>query len=52
MINIDKLKYNVDGLSKSLDSLNIDSIFVEQNNNIERIFYKKLYKHIICMFRE
>ena len=41
MINIDKLKYNVDVLSKSLDSLNIDSIFVEQNNNIERIFYKK-----------
>lgn len=45
MINIDKLKYNVDGLSKSLDSLNIDSIFVEQNNNIERIFYKKEELH-------
>lgn len=45
MINIDKLKYNVDVLSKSLDSLNIDSIFVEQNNNIERIFYKKEELH-------
>jgi len=45
MINIDKLKDNVDVLSKSLDSLNIDSIFIEQNNSIERIFYKKEELH-------
>lgn len=45
MINIDKLKDNVDVLSKSLDSLNIDSIFIEQNNSIERIFYKNEELH-------
>ena len=45
MVNIDKLKSNVDVLSKSLSSLKIDSIFIEQNNNIERIFYKKEELH-------
>ena len=45
MVNIDKLKNNVDVLSKSLSSLKIDSIFIEQNNNIERIFYKKEELH-------
>lgn len=45
MINIDKLKDNVDVLSKSLDSLNIDSIFIEQNNSTEKIFYKKEELH-------
>ena len=30
MVNIDKLKSNVDVLSKSLSSLKIDSIFIEQ----------------------
>lgn len=45
MINIDKLKDNVDILSKNLDSLNVDSIFIEQNNNIEKIFYKSEELH-------
>ena len=45
MVNIDKLKSNVDVLSKSLSSLKIDSIFIEQNNNIERIFYKNEELH-------
>lgn len=40
MIDIDKLKDNVNILSKKLDSLNIDSIFIEQNNHIEKIIYK------------
>lgn len=45
MVNIDKLKNNVDVLSKSLSSLKIDSIFIEQNDNIERIFYKNEELH-------
>mgnify|MGYP005786313781 FL=1 len=45
MVNIDKLKSNVDVLSKSLSSLKIDSIFIEQNDNIERIFYKNEELH-------
>lgn len=45
MVNIDKLKSNVDVLSKSLSSLKIDSIFIEQNNNIEGIFYKNEELH-------
>lgn len=39
MIDIEKIRSNVDRLSKSLDSLSIDSIFVEQGGNIEKIFY-------------
>ena len=40
MIDIEKLKDNVNILSRNLDSLNIDSIFIEQNNHIEKIIYK------------
>lgn len=47
MIDIEKIKENVDNLSKSLDSLNIDSIFVEQNNHIEKVFYKKEELHVL-----
>lgn len=45
MIDIEKIKENVDVLSKSLSSLKIDSIFIEQNDNIERIFYKNEELH-------
>lgn len=45
MVNIDKIKENVNNLSKNLDSLNIDSVFVEQDNNIEKIFYKNEELH-------
>lgn len=45
MVNVDKIKENVNNLSKSLDSLNIDSVFVEQDNNIEKIFYKSEELH-------
>lgn len=45
MVYIDKIKENVNNLSKNLDSLNIDSVFVEQDNNIEKIFYKNEELH-------
>lgn len=45
MVTIDKIKENVNNLSKNLDSLNIDSVFVEQNNNIEKKFYKNEELH-------
>lgn len=45
MVNIDKIKENVNNLSKNLNSLNIDSVFVEQDNNIEKIFYKNEELH-------
>ena len=39
MINIEDIKKNVIDLSSKLDSLKIDSIFLEQNNKIEKVFY-------------
>ena len=39
MITLDDIKNNVSNLSSKLDSLKIDSIFIEQNNNIENVFY-------------
>lgn len=38
MIDIDKIKENVDFITKKV-GLNIDSIFVEQNNNLEKVIY-------------
>ncbi len=40
MINIEDIKNNVSKLSKNLPSLNIDSIFIEQNENIKKFFIK------------
>lgn len=40
MIDIEKVKSNISNLSKNLGTLHIDSIFIEQDNNIEKIFYK------------
>ena len=45
MINIEDIKNNVGILSKTLPSLNIDSIFVEQNGKIEKNFYKDEQLH-------
>ena len=45
MINIEDLKNNVSKLSKTLPSLNVDSIFIEQNGNIEKFFYKDEQLH-------
>lgn len=39
MIEIIKIKNNIKDLSSKI-SLNIDSIFIQQNNNIDKIFYK------------
>ncbi len=40
MININDIKQNVNKLTSSIASFNIDSIFVEQNNNIDKLIYK------------
>jgi len=45
MIDIDQIKKNVLALSNRLNSFNIDSIFIEQNNHIEKIFYKNECLH-------
>lgn len=45
MINIDDIKENVDTLSKKLDSLNIDSIFIEHDGKLDRIFYNDEQLH-------
>lgn len=38
MIDINKIKENVDIITKKV-GLNIDSIFIEQNNNLEKVIY-------------
>lgn len=39
MFNIETIKDSVINLSKSLGSLNIDSIFLEQNGKLDKVFY-------------
>lgn len=45
MINIKDVINNVNILSQSLPSLNIDSIFIEQNGKTEKYFYKDEQLH-------
>lgn len=45
MININVVKENISALSKRLDSLNIDSIFIEQDDKLDKIFYKEEQLH-------
>lgn len=45
MINIEELKENINKVSNSVSSLNIDSIFIEQNNSIDKIEFKKEQLH-------
>ena len=45
MINIEDIKDNVSILSKTLPSLNIDSVFIEQNGNVEKFFYNDEQLH-------
>lgn len=45
MIDINVVKENVNILSKRLDSLNIDSIFIEQDSRLDRVFYNKEQLH-------
>lgn len=45
MIDINVVNENVNTVSKRLDSLNIDSIFIEQDGKLERIFYNEEQLH-------
>ena len=45
MADINKIKENIDSLSKEINSLNIDSIFIEQNGKLEKVFYKDEQLH-------
>lgn len=45
MINIDNVKENIVKLSNTLPSFNIDSIYIEQNNIIDKMEYKKESLH-------
>ena len=45
MIDINKIKENIDSLSKEFGSLNIDSIFVEQDGKLDKVFYKDEQLH-------
>ncbi len=44
-ITIEDIKNNKDRLSKLLPSLNIDSIFIEQNGKIDKVFYNSESLH-------
>lgn len=50
MIDINDIKNNVSNISKKLGSLNIDSIFVEQNGKIDKYFFteEKLHELRSC----
>ncbi len=45
MVDINVVKENVNTLSKRLDSLNIDSIFIEQYDKLDKVFYIKEQLH-------
>lgn len=45
MVSIDKIQDNVKKLKQVLPSLNIDSIFLEQNNQKEVVFYREETMH-------
>lgn len=45
MIDINVVMENVNMLSKRLDSLNIDSIFIDQDGNLDRVFYNEEQLH-------
>lgn len=45
MIDIEIIKDNVSSLSKKLSSLNIDSIFLEQDGRLDKVFYSEECLH-------
>lgn len=45
MINIETIKDNVSSLAKKLPSLNIDSIFLEQDGKLNKNFYNEEFLH-------
>lgn len=45
MIDIEIIKDNVSSLSKKLSGLNIDSIFLEQDGRLDKVFYSEECLH-------
>ena len=45
MVDINKIKKNIDSLSKEIGSLNIDSIFIDQDGILDKVFYKDEQLH-------
>lgn len=45
IIDITKLKNNIEEISQTLLSLNIDSIYIEENGNVDKIIYKENILH-------
>lgn len=45
MIDIETIKDNVSSLSKKIPSLNIDSIFLEQDGKLDKVFYNEECLH-------
>ena len=45
MIDIEKVKNNIENLSKELPSLKIDSILIEQENEIKKLEFKEEQLH-------
>lgn len=45
MIDIETIKNNVSSLSKQIPSLNIDSIFLEQDGKLDKVFYNEECLH-------
>lgn len=45
MIDIETIKDNVSSLTKKLSSLNIDSIFLEQDGKLDKVFYNEECLH-------
>ena len=45
MIDIETIKNNVSKLSKKIPSLNIDSIFLEQDGKLDKVFYNEECLH-------
>lgn len=41
MIKIEEIKYNIEKLSQTLPSFNIDSVYIEQNNILNKLKYKE-----------
>lgn len=39
MIDIEMIKSNVSSLSEKLSSLKVNSIFLEQDGNLDKVFY-------------
>lgn len=45
MVDVNKIKENIDSLSKEIGNLNIDSIFIEQDGKLDKVFYKDEQLH-------